>query len=185
MTDPIITPQQLALWSQQDPETVAADPWALEVIQVFSDYARFLAGRDGTQTDSTGATVEAWTASTAPYDVKLAVLMASRRTYTNPDSETSSTTGPISSTILTEAALAGAFTDTELATIKGYNVGGDPSGLWVLHTTRGDDPVPVDEVLYVSDDQQVGLADSADPREWKIPLFNPLDPGSPALYEES
>ena len=69
-----------------------------------------------------------------------------------------------------------ALTEEERKTILGYRPGGGPDGLWVLTTTRGDD-LPVAEVLYLPDDQQVGLAESADPRPWMIPVFHEDDPG--------
>jgi len=168
----LITSASLALWSQRDPDEVAADPWAAEVIREFSDYARFLAGHDEWTIDGDLA---------APYDVRRAVLMAARRTYTNPDSEVQTGVGPISSRVLDEAALAGAFTESELTLIQGYNEDDEQAsggfGLWVLSTTRGDAPLATRERLCVPDNQQVNLETTNAAPSWEFPLFAEGDPG--------
>lgn len=173
MAGALITNRELALWSQRTEATVAADPWAEEVIEKFSDYARFKGGTDWSLAPALETEV------LVPFDVRMAVLAAARRTYVNPDSEVSSTTGPISSRILDEAALAGAFTESELSAIQGYHPDGDPEGIWVMSTTKGADVLPTAEVLYLPDDQQINLdeTDSAWP-SWDIPMFSPGDPGS-------
>ena len=174
MADPLVTLSQLALWTQRAEAELEADPFATELITELSDYARFLAGRP----DWVRIGFDDETTFEAPYDVRRAVLMAAKRTYKNPDGEVSNTVGPISSRILDQEAVTGAFTEAELAAIQGYNPGGAPDGLYVITTTRGDDPLPYDEILYVPDDHQINLIpdDSAYP-SWDIPMFSPGDPG--------
>lgn len=172
MAGALITDRELALWSQTTEDVIAADDWAQELIAKFSDYARHLSKVDWSLAPVGADEV------VPSVDVRMAILAATRRTYVNPDSEKSTGIGPISSTILDSAALAGAFTESERALLESYNPDGDPAGLWVQPTTRGDFVLPVEEVLYVPDDSQVALteADSAWP-SWDIPLFNPGDPG--------
>lgn len=164
----LITNRELALWTGRDASEVARDPWAAEVIEKFSDYARFLSGVDWARPVTIEGEVD------LPFDARMAILQACRRTYGNPDSEVQTSVGPISSRILDEAALAGAFTEAEMSKIQAYNPSGSPDSLWVLTTTRGIDPLPVAEVLFVSDDRQVNLG-LLDP--WGIPMFSPGDPG--------
>lgn len=172
MAGPLVTPRELALWSQRPEAEVVDDPWATEVVEKLSDYARFLGGTDWSLEPATEDEVA------PPFDVRMAVLRAARTTYVNPDSEVQSSVGPIGSTILDAAALAGAFTEAEKATLQRHRPDGNPSGLWVQPTTRGEDPLPTAEVLYLPDDQQVNLTedDSAWP-SWEIPMFSPGDPG--------
>lgn len=175
MASPLITTRELALWTTRDPEVVALDEWALEVIEKFSDYARFLGG----QSWANPVTVEGEVL--VPFDVRMAVLVASKRTYGNPDAEVSTTVGPISSRILDEAAIVGAFTDKELEMIQGYHPDGAPSaggGLWVQPLTSAAEPLASTEVLFVPDDQQVNLSSTNVGPSWDIPMFNPGDPGS-------
>lgn len=176
MANELITPTELAVWTQTPQATIDSDPFAAEVMSKVSSYIKFLAGRDGTKFEADGVTpVPEWTYDSAPFDVKMIVLWMCKRTYVNPDQETSSGVGPIRSTVLDAAALGMALTDEERKTVLGYRVGGAPTDLWVLTTTRGSD-LPTD-VLYLPDDQQVGLAESADPRPWMIPMFHEDDPG--------
>jgi hypothetical protein len=87
--------------------------------------------------------------STAPRVVKLIALRVARRTYLNPDQEVTSSVGPISSSILREAASGMMLTESELEQILAVAPDGDPSnGLWVQRTTRG--PLtPADELVFL------------------------------------
>jgi len=170
---------------------IEADPFAMDVIQQVSDYFCFLAGHDGTQLDSTGATIPAWTyepgADQAPIDVRMLALKVIRRTYTNTDQVIQEgNLGPIGGDrVSDDAALLFTLTDTERRVLTKYNGAGDPEEggqLWIQPIGSDQEFETLDEVLYVGDDQQVGLAESDDPREWKIPLFNPGDPGDPNAY---
>ena len=176
----LITTQTLAVWTQNEPTEVAADPFALEVVDKVSKLAQFLGGHPE------------WTLAgntTAPFDVQMVVLQVAKRTYANPDQETSTTIGPIGSRVLDVAALLTDLTDTERATLVKYNPEGDPNaakgGLWVLHTTTGDAPTLKTVRLFVDDNQQIGMTpdESAYP-SWSIPMFSPGDPGDPNLYDE-
>lgn len=162
----LITARELALWTQSDEATVADDEWAIEVMSKVSQLAQFLGGHPE------------WTASTAPFDVRMVVIQVAKRTYANPDQEVSSNVGPIGSRVLDAAALLTNLTESERATLTKYNPAGDPDatggGLWVM-STASTYAGPAEAVLYVPDDS---LSD------WYIPMFSPGDPGDPALYPE-
>jgi len=191
----LLTTQELALWTRKDPVAVAADPFATEVIDKVSQLAQFLGGHDGTKTNAAGEVIPIWTLTTgpdqAPFDVRMVVLQVAKRCYENPAQVTAEGgVGPIGGdTFLDAAALLLALTDSERAVLTKYNLDGDPDAptdeLWVLQTTRGDETTALSTVLYVSDDQQVGMTpdESAYP-SWDIPMFSPGDPGDPNLYDE-
>lgn len=164
----LITVSELATWTQNDPTKVAEDPYAIEVLDKVSGLVRFLAGHPE------------WEIATTPFDARLVALMVAKRAYANPDQEVSSNVGPIGSRVLDVAALLLDLTETERATLTGYNPDGDPSGaaggLWVFHTTVGPE-VTTEAVLYVGDDQQINLDSTNAAPEWMIPMFNPDDPG--------
>lgn len=160
----LITPRELALWTQSDEAEVAIDPWAIEVMEKVSMLARFLGGQP-------------WELADVPFDVRMVVIQVAKRTYANPDQEVSSNIGPIGSRVLDAAALLTNLTEAERATLTKYNAEGDPNsdaGLWVM-STAAPNAGPVEAVLYVPDDS---LSD------WYIPMFSPGDPGDPALYPE-
>ncbi len=171
MAGPLITTRELALWASREFSEVDSDPWAAEVVDKFSDYARFLGGIDWANPVTLEAEVP------VPFDVRMAVLVAAKRTYGNPDAEVHTSVGPISSRILDEVAIVGAFTEKELEAIQGYNPAGGPGGLWVQTLTRGEDPLPYAEVLYVVDDQQINMGLTNAYPSWGIPMFNEGDPG--------
>lgn len=163
MTD-LITPRELAVWTDSDVDVVTADPFAIEVMDKVSQLARFLGGQPD------------WSYDTAPFDVKMVVLRVCKRTYENPLQETSTNVGPIGSRVLDAAALLTDLTETERATLTKYNAAGDPDaaggGLWVQSIAGGSVPAS-GATLYVPDDS---LSD------WYIPMFTPGDPGDPELY---
>jgi hypothetical protein len=191
---PLLTLRTLAVWTQKDPTEVQRDPLASEVIQTVSDMARFLGGHDGTKLDSSGDAIPMWTlepgVNKVPYDVQMVVLQVCKRTYGNPEQIVQEgNIGPIGGDrVLDAAALLLDLTDAERSTLTKYNQDGDPDGeggeLFTITTSRGTATIAKSAVLYVGDDQQVGLLNSVDPREWKIPLFNPNDPGDPNLYPD-
>lgn len=87
--------------------------------------------------------------STAPRQAKLIALRLARRTYLNPDQEISSSVGPISASILRDAAAGMMLTEDELATLLKLSPEGDPMAgtLWVQRTTRGErDLLPIVEL---------------------------------------
>jgi hypothetical protein len=178
----LLTKNKLALWTQNDPAAVEADPFAAEVIDVVSQMAQFLGGHP------------LWSLAPgdnlAPFDVQLVVLQVCKRVYGNPDQEVATGVGPISSRVLDVAALLLELTESERAVLTRYHPDGDPlspghGGLWVLHTTQGDDVELTLPTLYVDDDQQIGMTpdESAYP-SWSIPMFSPGDPGDPNNYDE-
>ena len=185
----LLTPQTLAKWTQEDPAEVAADPFAADLIDKVSQLICYLGGHDGTKVDAAGDPVPEWTLdlgpTQAPIDVQMVAPKVIKRSYQNPDQIVQEgSIGPIGGDRVAETqALFMDFTEEERRIIARYNVDGDPSGLvddagtiFTVSTSRGDESTLSTSPLYVGDSLQVGLAGSADPREWKIPMFTPGDP---------
>lgn len=193
----LLTAQTLARWTQSDEAEVVADEFAVDLIAKVSALACFLGGHDGTYLDADGVEIPEWSlvadtptgAIVAPIDVQMVVLQVCKRSYENPGQVIQESVGPLSERVADTQALFMDFTDAERRTLTKYNINGDPtpdedSGtVFVLPTTRGDETIlPQTSVLYMGDNMQIGLAESDDPREWMIPLFNPGDPGDDAHY---
>jgi hypothetical protein len=186
----------LGLWvsPKMTQAQVEADAFAMDVIQQVSDYFNFLAGRDGTHLAADGVTLLApWDYAPgpdqAPIDVRMLALKVIRRTYTNTDQVIQEgNLGPIGGDrVADDAAMLFDLTDAERRILTKYNTDGDPEAdgeLWIQSIGGDDAQDLVDATLYVGDDQQIGLSTSVDPREWKIPLFSPGDPGDPNLYTD-
>lgn len=182
----LITDHELAVWAGVEDSVITGDPLAQDVIARMSSYARFLGFAPKLEADY------GWqTRADTPFDVKLIVLKVCRRSYTNPSEVVQEgNIGPIGGDrVRDEAALAMELTAAERETLTAYNPTGDPtsgdsSSLWVQPISGQDETELIAPVLYVGDDQQINLESSADPREWKIPLFNPGDPGDPNLYPD-
>jgi hypothetical protein len=178
----LLTTNELALWTQNDPSAVADDPFALEVIDKVSQMAQFLGGHPNWVLDSGE--------NQAPFDVRMVVLQVAKRCYSNPGQVVQEGgVGPIGGDrVLDAAALLLELSDSERKTLTAYNADGDTlddaGTLFVLPTTRGPETTAKSVTLYMGDDQQVNLESSADPREWMIPMFSPGDPGDPNLYED-
>lgn len=192
----LLTTQTLARWTQSDETEVASDPFAVDLIDKVSQLICFIGGHDGTRFDAIGDLLPEWDLeigpTQAPIDVQMVALQVIKRSYENPGQVLQAgSVGPLGGDRVADVqALFMDFTDAERKTISKYNPDGDPQGdeggqIFTLATTRGDDDMLLDPTFgYVSDNQQVGLAESADPRPWMIPLFNPGDPGDPANYDE-
>lgn len=191
----LLTTATLAKWTQEDPEDVAGDPFALDLIDKVSQLICFIGGHDGTKIDAAGDTIPEWTLdlgpTQAPIDVQMVALKVIKRSYQNPDQVVQEgSIGPIGGDRVAEIqALFMDFTDEERRILAKYNVDGDPSGIvedagtiFTVSTSRGDESTLSTSPLYVGDNLQIGLAESADPREWKIPMFNPGDPGDDSRY---
>lgn len=195
----LLTPQTLAKWTQSDEAEVVDDPFAADLIDKLSALVCFIGGHDGTKLDEAGDVIPEWSlvagtptdAVVAPIDVQMVMLQVAKRSYQNPDEVLQEGgVGPLGGERYADVhALFMDFTDSERATLAKYNADGDPtpqdgSGVvFTIATTRGGETtLPQTSPLYVGDNLQTGLADSADPREWKIPLFNPGDPGDDSLY---
>lgn len=189
----LLTTATLAKWTQNDAAEVAGDPFAVDLIAKISALACFLGGHDGTKVDSEGTPIPEWDLEVgptmAPIDVQMVVLQVAKRSYENPGQVVQESVGPLQESVTDVQALFMDFTDRERATLTKYNVDGDPnpsedSGVvFTVATTRGDETTLPDTPLYVSDNQQPGLATSPDPRPWMIPLYNPGDPGDPNNYD--
>jgi hypothetical protein len=107
------------------------DEFAMMVMATASALVVDAAGAPGWETDP----------STAPRTAKLIALRVARRGYLNPDQEISSSVGPISASILRDAAAGMMLTEDELEQLLKVAPGGDPlaGSLWVQRTTRGDE----------------------------------------------
>lgn len=85
--------------------------------------------------------------STAPRIAKLIALRVARRTYLNPDQELSSSVGPLSASVLRDAAAGMSLTEAELEQLLAVAPGGNPADgvLWIQRTTRGplEDELPL------------------------------------------
>lgn len=185
----LLTLPTLAKWTQSDEAEVVADPFAADVIAKVSALVCYLGGHDGTVFDLAGDLLPEWTLelgpTQAPIDVQMVALQVIKRSYENPGQVLQAgSIGPLGGDRVADTqALFMDFTDAERATITRHNPYGDPrpsddSGtIFTIQTTRGDDMLLPPEVLYVGDNQQTNLSNSADPREWMIPMFNPGDPG--------
>lgn len=178
----LLTKRELALWTQRELSVVAADQFATDVISKVSEMAQFLGGHPLWSLEPGD--------NLAPFDVRMVVLQVCKRTYGNPDQVVQEGgIGPIGGDrFLDAAALLTSLTESERATLTKYNEEGDPDGqteLFILRINRDAEPSSSSPILYVSDDQQVGMdeSESAYP-SWDIPLFNPGDPGDPNLYPE-
>lgn len=193
----LLSTATLANWVQEDPAEVAANPFAVDLISKVSALICFLGGHDATKYTSATPPVliPEWTLSAgpslAPIDVQMVALQVIKRSYENPTQIIQEgAVGPLGGERYADThALFMDFTEAERKTLTKYNVDGDPtpgdgSGeIFVLATTRGyETTLPQVSPLYVGDNMQTGLAESVDPREWKIPLFNPGDPGDDSLY---
>lgn len=179
----LITPRELALWTQNDPMVVEVDDFAIEVMDKVSQLARFLGGHpEWVYADLVNPLL------VAPFDVKMVVLKICKRIYENPGQVVQEgSVGPLGGDrVLDIAAMLLDLTEAERATLTKYNTAGDPDNsgaeLYVIRTSRGPLETQSPATLYWGDNQQVGLAGSADPREWMIPMFSPGDPGDPNLY---
>ena len=193
----LLTTATLAKWTQNDPAEVAADEFAVDLIAKVSALACFIGGHDGTKFDSDGNLLHEWTldggANQAPIDVQMVVLQVCKRSYENPGQVIQEgSVGPLGGdTVADVQALFMDFTKQERATLAKYNPDGDPNPdedgpgeVFVVPTTRGaETTLPQTSPLYVGDNMQTNLETSADPREWKIPMFNPGDPGDDSNYE--
>jgi len=192
----LLTNQELALWTGNTLADVDADPFATDVIDKVSQMVCFLGAHDGAQIDPvTLETIPEWTLvagpGLAPVDVRMVVLQVCKRTYENPRQVVQEgNIGPIGGDrVLDVAAMLMELSEYERATITKYNPAGDPTPadtgvVFILPTTRGSETSMPGSPLYVGDNLQIGLEDSADPREWKIPLFNPGDPGDDLNYPD-
>lgn len=177
----LITPQTLAKWTQSDLAEVQADPFALDLITKVSELICFIGGHPD------------WTLDPgedqAPIDVQMVALQVIKRSYENPEQIIQETTGPLSQRVADVQALFADLTEFERKVVAKYNPDGDPTipgdggEVFVMPTTRGDETtLPQTSPLYIGDNQQINLETSADPREWKIPMFSPGDPGDDSNY---
>jgi hypothetical protein len=195
----LLTTATLAKWTQQDPDEVAADDFAIDLIAKASALICYIGGHDGTVLDADGELIPEWGlevgATQAPIDVQMVALQVIKRSYENPGQVLQEgAVGPLGGDRVTDVqALFMELTERERATVARYNINGDPTPaedapgiVFVLPTTRGDETfMPQTSPLYVPDDQQINIGpdDSAYPT-WDIPLFNPGDPGDDANYDD-
>lgn len=186
----LLTTATLAKWTQSDPDEVAADPFAVDLIDKVSQLLCYIGGHDGTVFGADGAVLPEWSLAAgpgqAPIDVQMVALQVIKRSYENPGQVIQEgSIGPLGGDRVADAqALFLDLTDKERALIARYNPNGDPAGLggdagtiFTISTSRGDAFVASTERLYVGDDQQINLGSTNAGPEWMIPMFNPGDPG--------
>ena len=173
MAEPLVTTNELALWTKSDPGEVATDPFADEVISKVSELICFLGGHPD------------WTLSPGedlvPFDVRMVALTVAKRCYENTGQVIQEgNVGPIGGDrVLDVAALLFSLTDSERAVVTKYNPSGDPDqvpqGLFTVSTAY-DGPSGGTGEVYMSDDQQVNMHEgqSAWP-PWDIPVFTESD----------
>jgi hypothetical protein len=151
----MITTAELATWCQLEEAAVAADDYALMVIEYASELCRSAAGRPDWDTPAT-----------TPVPAKLICLVVARRTYLNPDQEIAqAVAGGPSVRMLDAAGMGMALTDDERAELERLgaidNPNPSPAGdLWVLPLTRG----TVEKSLYLADNSG---------SDWLIPFLDP------------
>jgi len=169
----LLTTETLARWTQNDPAEVAADPFAVDLIAKVSELVQFVGGHPEWDLDVDPLTK-------APFDVQMVVLQVCKRSYENPTRIIQEgNVGPLGGDrFADEQALFMDLTETERATIAKYNPDGDPDGgaaeVFTIRTSTDSD-MPWTPPLYVEDDDQPGLINSADPRPWMIPLVSSED----------
>lgn len=199
----LLTTATLAKWTQSDPVEVAADPFAADLIDKVSQLICFIGGHDGTKDDPASTTtppakVPEWTldlvaqpnGTLAPIDVQMVALQVIKRSYENPGQVIQAgSIGPLGGDRVSDVqALFLEFTDAERRTLAKYNPDGDPTAqdgsgqVFTLATTRGEETTLAGSELYVGDNLQVNLETTNAAPEWKIPLFNPGDPGDDLNY---
>lgn len=116
--------------------------WTGVPIALDDDYATMvMATASALVVDAANAPAWETDPDSAPRTAKLIALRVARRGYLNPDQEISSSVGPISASILRDAAAGMMLTEDELEQLLKVAPGGDPlaGSLWVQRTTRGDE----------------------------------------------
>lgn len=168
----LLTTDTLARWTQNDPAEVAADPFAVDLIDKVSQLVQFIGGHPEWDLEP-GETL-------APFDVQMVVLQVCKRSYENPTRIIQEgSIGPLGGDrFADEQALFMDLTESERATIAKYNPAGDPDGgaaeLFTI-TVSNEMVMPSGPDVYFEDNQQVGLTNSADPRSWMIPMVSGRD----------
>jgi hypothetical protein len=179
----LLTTATLAKWTQSDATEVAEDPFAVDLIDKVSQLICHLGGHPN------------WTldlgADQAPIDVQMVALKVIKRSYENPGQVIQEgSIGPLGGDRVADIqALFLDLTAEERAIITAHNPDGDPMGpaggagqIFTIATTRGDESSLLDPTLYVGDNLQINLDSTNAAPEWKIPMFNPGDPGDPNHY---
>jgi hypothetical protein len=152
------TLEHLAILSRKDPAVVEADPFAQLIMQQATELCISTAGiPDGWELDGT----------LVPGRVRTICLYVAFRTYNNPKSVINSGVGPISESILAQAAAAMTLTDAERAELETIGEQNGQNGLWVLQTTAG--PETIMDTQFLPD---------SSPTDWWIPYFANGDVGT-------
>lgn len=139
----LITVRELSLWATQDPDAIAdTDEYALMVIDMASQNVAEEARHPEWRDDTSGVVV--------PFKAKLVCLTSARRAIVNPDGETRSAVGPISSGVREAMAYSLELTaaeKAELAALRGD--GTTAEGLWLQPLAKHE---ATDMTAYVFDD---------------------------------
>lgn len=152
----LISIEQFATWARQDVATVAADPFAILVLQTATEIVCDEAEQPNWEIQSPPVVV--------PRKAKRICMFLAGRTYLNPDGTVSETVGPLNERRPEAMAMAAAnmqLLPGEIADLETLVPDG-PSGLWVQPTTRSD--AAEDDVVYLPDDSG---------SDWWIPYGDP------------
>lgn len=127
----LFTPQEFATWSGVELSEVTGSAFAAMCMETATALVVDAASAPGWEL----------TPSTAPRLAKLIALRVARRTFLNPDQEISSAVGPLSASILKDAAAGMSLTEQEQEQLAGLTPGGDPNAatLWTQRITRGEE----------------------------------------------
>lgn len=149
----LVSRAEFATWVRRD--IAEDDEYATLVLELASEQVREAARQP------------AWDAATVPFRARLIAMVVAGRAYTNPDRETATSVGPLSSRVVDEAAAGIMLTEverTELETMKPAATGGR-RGIWVQGVSLGD-PEP---------ERPITLFDSSG-SDWGITYGDPNDP---------
>jgi hypothetical protein len=138
----LISLLELATWARQDPATVAADPFAVLVLQTATEIVCDTASQPNWELQTPPMLV--------PRKAKRICMFLAGRTYLNPDGTVSENVGPLGERRPELMAMAAAnmqLLPSEEGQLEGLAPDGG-TGLWVQPTTRGEDPVSDTVFLY-------------------------------------
>jgi hypothetical protein len=153
------TLEHLAILSKKDPAVVEADPFAQLIMQQATELCISTAGIPDPDWETDPTLV--------PGRVRTICLYVAFRTYNNPRSVINSGVGPISESILAQAAAAMTLTEAERDELQQLGEENGVGGLWVLSTTAG--PETVMDTQFLPD---------SSPTDWWIPYFANGDVGT-------
>lgn len=151
----IVTLAELAVFTRSDEEDVLDDPYAAMVLELASGLVCDAAQHP--EWETAGGTV--------PRAARRVCLQVAGRTYTNPDLETSSNTGPIGSRVIDWAAYGLTLTEAEEADLTELIGSADAprTGFWTLRLFASEDRAV--DTVYLQDSNGSQSIPYLDPSE--------------------